>query len=132
MPIYVLGMYCANDDEESIEVGVRRVKNILPHMCPDEAEKIKFKICEMGNYTVIDKVEAKLSPDSDTYRDVFFNLNLKNVVVADTYIKQFEKLLSGGIWFVFRMNYNWLEDGFDEYDNDAPKGGKKIKSGRLK
>ena len=124
---YLLGMYCATDDEASIEAGVSRVKNILADnfVRPDEAEKIKSKIREMGSYTVIDKVEAKLDPDSDTYRAVFSNLNLKNVIVADSYIKQFEKLLSGGIWCIIRMNYNRLEDRYDEFDNEAPKGSKK-------
>ena len=126
---YLLGMYCATDEEASIEAGVQRVKNILADnfVRPDEAEKIKSKIREMGSYTVIDKVEAKLDPDSDTYRAVFSNLNLKNVIVSDSYIKQFEKLLSGGIWCILRMNYNRLEDRYDEYDNDAPKGSKKNK-----
>ena len=124
---YLLGMYCATDDEASIEAGVSRVKNILADnfVRPDEAEKIKSKIREMGSYTVIDKVEAKLDPDSDTYRAIFSNLNLKNVIVSDSYIKQFEKLLSGGIWCIIRMNYNRLEDRYDEFDNDAPKGSKK-------
>lgn len=124
---YLLGMYCATDDEANIEAGVSRVKDILADnfVRPDEAEKIKSKIREMGSYTVIDKVEAKLDPESDTYRAMFSNLNLKNVVVDDSYIKQFEKLLSGGIWCILRMNYNRLEDRYDDYDNDAPKGNKK-------
>ncbi|MEG2234745.1 MAG: BREX system Lon protease-like protein BrxL, partial [Oscillospiraceae bacterium] len=124
---YLLGMYCSADDEASIEEGVSRVKSILADnfVRPDEAEKIKSKIREMGSYTVIDKVEAKLDPDSDTYRAVFSNLNLRNVIVSDSYIKQFEKLLSGGIWCIIRMNYNRLEDRCDDFDNDAPKGSKK-------
>ena len=126
---YLLGMYCATNDDASIEAGVQRVKNILADnfVRPDEAEKIKSKIREMGSYTVIDKVEAKLEPDSDTYRAVFSNLNLKNVLVVDTYIKQFEKLLAGGVWCVLRMSYNRLEDRYDEHDSEAPKGRKKNK-----
>jgi len=124
---YLLGMYCATNDEASIEEGVKRVKSVLSDnfVRPDEAEKIKSKIRELGSYTVIDKVEAKLDPESDTYRAVFSNLNLKNVLVADVYIKQYEKLLSGGIWCILRMNYNRLEDRFDEYDTEAPKGSRK-------
>lgn len=124
---YLLGMYCATNDESSIEEGVQRVKSVLADnfVRPDEAEKIKSKIRELGSYTVIDKVEAKLDPESDTYRAVFSNLNLKNVLVADVYIKQYEKLLSGGIWCILRMNYNRLEDRFDEYDTEAPKGSRK-------
>ena len=126
---YLLGMYCATDEESAIEAGVQRVKGILADnfVRPDEAEKIKSKIRELGSYTVIDKVEARLEPDSDTYRAFFSNLNLKNVIVADTYVKQFEKLLAGGIWCILRMNYNRLEDRYDEHDSDAPKGGKKNK-----
>lgn len=126
---YLLGMYCATDDEDSIEQGVQRVKNILADnfVRPDEAEKIKSKIREMGSYTVIDKIEAHLDPDSDTYRAVFSNLGLRNVVVDDAYIKQYEKLLAGGIWCILRMNYNRLEDRYDEFDADAPKAGKKNK-----
>lgn len=126
---YLLGMYCATNDEDSIEQGVQRVKNILADnfVRPDEAEMIKSKIREMGSYTVIDKVEAHLDPNSDTYQAMFSNLGLKNVIVADSYIKQYEKMLAGGIWCILRMNYNRLEDRYDEYDSDASKGGKKNK-----
>lgn len=126
---YLLGMYCATNDEDSIEQGVVRVKGILADnfVRPDEAEMIKSKIREVGSYTVIDKVEARLDPDSDTYRALFSNLGLKNVIVADNYVKEYEKLLAGGIWCILRMNYNRMEDRYDEYDNDAPKGGKKNK-----
>lgn len=41
---YLLGMYCATDDEESIEEGIKRVKNILAEnfVRPDETEKVKY------------------------------------------------------------------------------------------
>lgn len=115
---YLLGMYCATDDPDSIEQGVQRVKNILADnfVRPDEAEKIKSKIREMGSYTVIDKIEAHLDPDSDTYRAIFSNLGLKDVVVDDNHIRQYEKLLAGGIWCILRMNYNRLEERYDSHD----------------
>jgi ATP-dependent Lon protease len=52
-------MYCATNDESSIEEGVQRVKSVLADnfVRPDEAEKIKSKIRELGSYTVIDKVK---------------------------------------------------------------------------
>lgn len=126
---YLLGMYCATDNEESINEGVERVKSILSEnfVRPDEAEKIKSKIREIGTYTVIDKVEAKLDPENDNYKAIFSNLNLKNVLIADSYIKSFEKLLSGGIWCIIKMNYNRLDERFDDFDTDAPKGSKKSK-----
>ena len=59
---YLLGMYCATNDENAIEDGVETVKRILADnfVRPDEAEKIKSKIKEKGIYTVIDKVTVKI------------------------------------------------------------------------
>lgn len=133
VPIYVLeyllGMYCATDDEACIEEGVERVKKILAEnfVRPDEAEKIKSKIRELGVYTVIDKVEARLDPDSDSYRAVFSNLNLRNVIVEDHYIKMYEKLLAGGIWCILKMSYHRLDERYDDYDMEGTKGTKKGK-----
>ena len=125
---YLLGMYCSSDDEASIEAGVSRVKTILADnfVRPDEAEKIKSKIREIGSYKIIDRVVAKLDPDSDTYLAEFSNLNLKNVLVNDQYIQKYEKLLAGGIWCVLDMSYSRLEERFDDFD-DAPKSKKKSK-----
>ena len=64
---YLLGMYCATEDEESINEGVERVKKILAEnfVRPDEAEKVKSKIRELGKYTVIDKLTVKLNAKKD-------------------------------------------------------------------
>ena len=55
---YLLGMYCASDDEETIQAGLKNVKRILAdnYVRPDEAETVKSKIRESGSYKVIDKV----------------------------------------------------------------------------
>ncbi|MGG3007351.1 protease Lon-related BREX system protein BrxL [Geobacillus stearothermophilus] len=109
---YLLGMYCATDDEDSINDGVEMVKKILAEnfVRPDEAEKIKSKIKELGKYTVIDKVTAKLNEKKDIYEAEFSNLGLKNVVISPHYIKQFEKLLAGGIWCILKMEYYYDEE----------------------
>jgi ATP-dependent Lon protease len=60
---YLLGMYCASDDAETIRAGLVTVKRILAenYVRPDEAEKVKSKIRERGSYKVIDKVTVKLN-----------------------------------------------------------------------
>lgn len=111
VPIYVLeyllGMYCATDDEKSIDEGVETVKEILANnfVRPDEAEKIKSKIRELGKYTVIDKLTVKLNSKKDFYEAEFSNLGLKGVPIAPHYVKDYEKLLSGGIWCILKMDY---------------------------
>lgn len=111
VPIYVLeyllGMYCATDDDESINEGVERVKNILADnfVRPDEAEKIKSKIREATRYTVIDKLTVKLNEKRDVYVAEFSNLGLKDVEIDSRYVKEFEKLLGGGIWCIVKIQY---------------------------
>ncbi|MEQ8197777.1 MAG: protease Lon-related BREX system protein BrxL [Clostridiaceae bacterium] len=108
---YLLGMYCATDDDDSINAGVERVKNILADnfVRPDEAEKIKSKIREMTRYTVIDKLTVKLNEKRDVYVAEFSNLGLKDVEIDAKYVKDYEKLLGGGIWCIVKIEYLYDE-----------------------
>lgn len=109
---YLLGMYCATDDEDSINDGVKRVKQILSDnfVRPDEAEKVKSKIRELGQYTIIDKLTVKLNEKRDVYEAEFSNLGLKGVQVSPSYVKEFEKLLAGGIWCILKIEYFYDEE----------------------
>lgn len=111
VPIYVieylLGQYCASDDDNIIQEGLKKVKNILAenYVRPDEAEKIKSKIREKGYYTIIDKLTVKLNEKRDMYEAEFSNLGLKGVEVNPEYVVDFEKLLCGGIWCILKISY---------------------------
>lgn len=109
---YLLGMYCATDDEESIEEGIKRVKAILMDnfVRPDEAEKVKSKIKEIGQYTIIDKVTVSLNYVADRYEAEFSNLGLRGVPISGNYAKEYDKLLSGGIWCILKMDYFYDEE----------------------
>lgn len=116
VPIYVLeyllGMYAATDDEESIREGVERVKKILSDnfVRPDEAEKIKSRIRELGQYSIIDKVSVTLNAKIDTYEAEFSNLGLKGVPISSNFVKEFDKLLAGGIWCMVKIDYFYDEE----------------------
>jgi len=120
VPIYVLeyllGMYCATDDEDSINEGVERVKKILSDnfVRPDEAEKVKSRIKEVGSYTIIDKVSVKLNEKRDVYEATLSNLGVKGIKITSDYVKEFDKLLAGGIWCILKMEYY-----YDEMDKNA-------------
>ena len=109
---YLLGMYAATDDEDSIREGLERVKKILSEnfVRPDEAEKIKSRIREFGQYSVIDKVTVALNPKIDTYEAEFSNLGLKGVPISSMYVKEFDKLLVGGIWCMVKVDYFYDEE----------------------
>lgn len=109
---YLLGMYCASNDEEIIRDGMETVKTILAenYVRPDEAEKVKSKIKERGSYKVIDKVTVRLNERRDIYEALLSNLGVKDAEIPASYVKQFEKLLAGGIWCIVTVHY-YFEEG---------------------
>ena len=108
---YLLGMYCATNDEDAINDGVLSVKKILADnfVRPDEAEKIKSKIKETGIYTIIDKVSVRLNEKIDLYQAEFSNLGIKDALIGEEYVKKYEKLLVGGIWCIVKVSYSFDE-----------------------
>ena len=109
---YLLGMYCASDDEATIAEGLAKVKAILAenYVRPDEAEKIKSKIRELGQFKVIDKVSVKLNEKKDIYEATLINLNLRGVQIPAGMVKKYEKLLVGGIWCIITLAYYYEEN----------------------
>ena len=109
---YLLGMYCASDDEETIQKGLATVKRILAenYVRPDEAEKVKSKIRESGTYKVIDKLTVKLNEKRDQYEALLSNLGVKNAEISDHFVRDYEKLLAGGIWCIVTLRYDYEEN----------------------
>lgn len=109
---YLLGMYCASDDAETIRAGLETVKKVLSenYVRPDEAEKVKSKIREIGSFKVIDKVTVRLNESRDSYEALLSNLGIKNAEVPDDYVRKYEKLLVGGIWSIITIRYEFEEN----------------------
>lgn len=109
---YLLGMYCASDDEEVIQQGLGNVKTVLAenYVRPDEAEKVKSLVKERGTYKVIDRVTVKLNERKDKYEASFSNLGIKDADISSAIVKENEKLLVGGIWVIATLSY-YHEEG---------------------
>ena len=108
---YLLGNYCASQDEEVVADGLQTVKRVLSDnfVRPDEAEKIKSLIRERGTYKVIDKVSVQLNEKRDVYEAQLVSLGIHGVVVPTSTVKQYEKLLVGGIWALVTLEYFYEE-----------------------
>ena len=108
---YLLGQHCASDDEAIIEDGLKTVKRILAenYVRPDEAEKIKSIIRERGNLKIIDKVTVTLNEKRDVYEALLSNLGTKAVEISTATVRNYEKLLAGGIWSIITMEYFYEE-----------------------
>lgn len=110
---YLLGQYCANDDEEAIEIGLEKVKEVIQnnYVHRADAESVKGNIREAGRYRIIDKVTAVLNEKSDEYQASFANLGLTNVPIGTQYVNSNPKLLSGnGVWCIVTLGYIHGED----------------------
>lgn len=133
---YLLGMYCATDDEEAIRTGLEKIKKILSenYVRPDQSDYVKSKIKENGQYTVIDKVTVRLDEKEDKYIASFTNLDLKDFEVNSDLVTHNEKLLVGGIWCIIKIEYVGLgqEEADDEYEEDIFDGNKKKRSKKQK
>lgn len=121
---YLLGMYCSTDDPVAVEAGLERIRGILlnNYVRPDESEVIKSKIRELGSFTVIDKVSARLDEHSDVYVAHFTNLSIEPFIMPAEYVRQYTKILQGGIWCILRIQYTHpVDDDFaDPFDEPAP------------
>lgn len=114
---YLLGMYCATDDEDSIEIGLNKIKKILSenYVRPDQSEYVKSKIKENGQYTIIDKITVVFDDREDKYIARFTNLRMDPFEVPSNLVIHNEKLLVGGIWCIVKIEYVGLEQ---ENEND--------------
>lgn len=121
---YLLGMYCATDDENAIAVGVEKIRKILTenYVRPEESEKIKSLIRERGEYTVIDKVSARLDEYKDFYVARFANLEIEPFVIQSEYAVKYTKILMGGIWCIARIAYTFPDDAFSDEKKKKKRG----------
>lgn len=109
---YLLGQYCATDDEASIETGIETVKEILRkhYVHRNEAGLIQSTIREKGRYKVIDRISVALNEKTDAYEAVFENLSIKRVAVDSGTVKANPKLLVSGVWCIADVQYEFAED----------------------
>lgn len=109
---YLLGQYCNSDDESVIEEGIENVKRILRdnYVRPDEAQKILSLLRERSAYTVIDRITVILNTKEDRYEASFSNLGIKGIPIHPDYVKDYDRLLCGGIWSILQLEYEFIEE----------------------
>lgn len=109
---YLLGQYCATDDQETIHEGIENVKAILAehYVHRNEANKIRAQISERGQKKVIDTVSVSFNEKKNIYEATFANLGISKVLVDSDTVKRNEKLLVNGVWCIVTVSYMLDED----------------------
>lgn len=116
---YLLAQYCTSADEDVVEKGKQKVKDIVidNYVNRAECEIVKSRIREKGTYIVIDKVSAALDEGADAYFCSLENIQLFNLFLDEKYVKGNEKLLSGtGVWCIVTLRYNSGDDVVNRYE----------------
>lgn len=108
---YLLGQYCATNDEATIQAGIETVKDILGkhYVHRNEAGLVRSNIKQRGRYKVIDKIFVALNDKKDAYEASFSNLGIKQVLVDTQTIKNHPKLLVSGVWCIADISYEFEE-----------------------
>ena len=109
---YLLGQYCATNDEATIQTGIDTVKEILRkhYVHRNEAGLVKSITKEKGRHKVIDKIGVSLNEKTDAYEATFANMGISKVLVDSDTIKKHPKLLVSGVWCIADVEYEFTED----------------------
>src|SRR3984885_10204099 len=107
---FLLGKYCASSDEIAIQMGLQVVNNTLAnnYIRPDESAKAQSKVKENGKYSFIDKLKVRLV-DSDYWAEAV-NFNNKFLHIPNQHVRDYERLLMGGVWAQVDMRFEYDEE----------------------
>lgn len=107
---FLLGKYCASSDEVAIQMGLQVVGDTLAnnYIRADESMRAQAMVKDRGRHTFIDKVKVRLV-DSDYWAEVT-NFGHKNVHVPEHYVRDFERLVMGGVWSQVDMRFEYNEE----------------------
>ena len=112
---YLLGKYCASSDEMAIQMGLQVVNDTLAdnYIRPDENTKAQSRVKEAGKHTFIDKAKVRLV-DSQYWAEIT-NFGHRFVHIPDHYVRDFDRLLTGGIWAQVDMRFEYDEETKGKY-----------------
>ena len=117
---YLLGMYCSTDDQDVINVGIKKINNILStnYVRYDEIEKTKFILTEKGEYTIIDKITARVDEELNLYVGRFSNFDIGEFILEKEYAQKYNKVFTGGVWCMAKIKYDHFTEE-EEYDENG-------------
>jgi ATP-dependent Lon protease len=109
---YLLGKYCATDDPLAIDAGLKVVNSTLSSnfVRPDEANKAQSMLKDKGKLTLIDKVQVRYLSDDDKHWAELKNFGHKFVHVPEHFLRNYDRLLMGGIWAQIDLRHQYDED----------------------
>jgi ATP-dependent Lon protease len=112
---FLLSKYCATDDPDEIEAGQRAVLEVVEknYVRPDEANKAQSTVQQKGRHKFIDKIHVKYYENERRHWAAMENFNSTRIAINESFYKENDKLLEGGIWAEITVAHNDVEE--DKY-----------------
>lgn len=109
---YLLGKYCASDNEDEIRVGIEAVKETLKnnYFRHDQANKAQSLVEQRGRHRFIDRVEVRFLASENKYWAAMDNFSYTRVHIPDDFYRRYERLLEGGIWAIVDVEFRPSDD----------------------
>ncbi len=109
---YLLGKYCASDDPQAVEVGLRVVnETVAEHFArPDEAQRAQAKLKQAGEHRFIDKVKVRFLEGEGKFWAELAGLGSRYVHIPEELVYRYGRLLEGGVWAQVDLRYDEAEE----------------------
>lgn len=105
---FLLGRYCASTKDEEIREGLAVVEQQLDNRTvrTGREELFKSKARTDGSVKLIDIVRARLDAKNDCYLAELPSLALRDVQMADRFVKEHERMLTDGFYAEVTLGYD--------------------------
>ena len=112
---FLLARYCASNDQAEMDAGMEAVLATLQdnYVRPDEANAAQSKVATKGKHRFIDKVHVRYVEKEKRHWASLENFNSQRIAIGETFYRDNERLLEGGIWAEVTLSHNDIED--DDY-----------------
>ncbi|MEI8182401.1 MAG: protease Lon-related BREX system protein BrxL [Desulfomonile sp.] len=110
---YLLGKYCASDNDEEIRIGVGAVKETLTtnYFRHDEANKAQSMVEQKGRHRFIDRVEVHFLAGENKYWASMDHFGYTKIHIPEEFYRRYERLLEGGIWAIVDVEFRVSDEG---------------------
>lgn len=110
---YLLGKYCASDNDEEIRIGVDAVKETLTanYFRHDEANKAQSLVERKGKYRFIDRIEVRFLASENKYWASMDHFGYTKIHIPEDFHRRYERLLEGGIWAIIDVEFRLSDEG---------------------
>lgn len=112
---FLLAKFCATDDPDEIQAGIAAVIETIQknYVRPDESNRAQSLVQQKGKHKFIDKIHVRYVEGEKRHWAEMENFNSRRIAINETFYKNNDRLLEGGIWAEVVVAHNDVED--DDY-----------------